>query len=73
VQLFMLRSGKSALPMFPLESREATGIPVGPAEAGGITFVDFEDFRNDLLNKIRTAPGQYLRQLILNAFDSDPL
>ena len=73
VQLFMLRSGKSARPMFTLESRETGGIPSSPAEAAGITFVDFEDFRNDLLNKIRTAPGQYLRQLILNAFDSDPL
>jgi hypothetical protein len=39
--------------------------------SGGRSFPDFEGFKNDLLNKIRTAPSQFLRERITKAFDSD--
>jgi hypothetical protein len=31
---------------------------------------DFESFRMDLVNKIKTGPGQYLRELITNAYEA---
>jgi 5'-deoxynucleotidase YfbR-like HD superfamily hydrolase len=72
VQLFMLRSGKAASPMFSLDSLDTTDLASQSGITGGAILADFEDFRVDLLNKIQTAPGQYLRQQIMIAFDSDP-
>jgi len=71
VQLFMLRSGRAAFPVWTLPSRLASGGDPHSGASSGRNFPDFEDFRNDLLNKIRTAPGHHLRELITKAFDSE--
>jgi 5'-deoxynucleotidase YfbR-like HD superfamily hydrolase len=73
VQLFVLRSGRARVALWAVDNAEKESEEVRSPE--GIVVPDFEQFKFDLVNKIRTPPGQYLRDLIVHAFEpgSGPL